>query len=136
MLQISPLLRQEHARVALADLRPRLAKIYAFCKNAFRGPGIRIAVSAALSRRKAVSKAPCKKWRRMELILGQQEPLRHFASSPRARSQHTSWPGRGASTAACCVGHSIHISSPRPLCATVGAALEAIVASPVASGPA
>ena len=93
-----------------------------FCKNAFRGPGTHLVVSAALSRRKGpfwtrswIGLAPCKKRRWMELALGQQEPLAIATRELRscAQSQDISCPGRGASTAACCVGRPPDPFAPR-----------------------
>ena len=83
-----------------------------------------------------VGLAPCTKRRMMELILGQQEPLGHIASYRQEKSEHISWPRRGALTVTRCVGHSLPIvRPPRALCAVIGAALKTIVASLVAFGP-
>ena len=54
---IPPLLRRLHARVTHVDCRRHLAQMHSFCKNAFRGPGTQLVVSAALSRRKGPFRA-------------------------------------------------------------------------------
>ena len=81
--------------------------------------------------------APCKKRRMLEVILGQQGPLEQIASMSRAQSQHIIVTRTWCLDLASSRGplHTYR-QSPRPLGAAIGPALEAIVASPVAFGPA
>ena len=77
--------------------------------------------------------APCKKRRRLEVILGQQETLNHIARAGPAPFKTRMW----------CFDRDLlrgpfrtYRPSPRTLSAAIGPALEAIVPSPVAFGPA
>ena len=84
-----------------------------------------------------VGLAPCTKRRMMELILGQQEPLGHIASYPSKEEPAHIVPRTWSLDR-----DSLHRPfptyrpPPRALCAVIGAALETIVASLVAFGPA
>ena len=73
----------------------------------------------------------------LEVTLGQQEPLEQIASSPPWQSKHIIVTRTWCLDLASSRGPlPTYRPSPRPLCAAIGPALEAIVASPVAFGPA
>ena len=116
--------------------------VFAKTRFADRDPTRRLGGALAAQRvvldRSWMVLAPCKKRRRMELTLGQQEPLKQIARTRSSTEEPTHYVAR-----TWCLDrgllrgpfHTYH-SSPRPLCAAIGPALEAIVASLVAFGPA
>ena len=93
-----------------------------FAKTRFAAPG-----PNSSSRRRSrgaegrFGPAPAKSgvaWRR---LWGSRSLWSKSRDSVRELSQHMSWPGRGASTAACCVGRSIHITrAPDPYALRLG----------------